>query len=62
MNFRGSPTDEHLAECFGGEATDEITEGRSHFIPMEDPGFVAQRVMEMVERVAGGGETPQPKL
>ena len=62
VNFRGSPTDEHLAERFGGEATDEIAEGRSHFIPMEDPGFVAQRVMEMVERVAGGGETPQPKL
>ena len=52
-----------MLQMGSGDASDEIAEGRSHFIPMEDPAFVAQRVMEMVQRVvADSGATPQPKL
>lgn len=49
MDMSGSPTAPDLASHFK-HAEDIYLPQYSHFIPMEDPAFVAAQVMEMLER------------
>lgn len=50
--FETSPTDPGLASAFR-RGEDRVLSELTHFIPMQDPGLVAEEIAAFADRVAG---------
>lgn len=59
FNLNASPTAPDLASCFP-HGRDLLLEGRTHYIPMESPEWVAEQVAAISDRTARDGESVRP--